>query len=296
MPREADIISTLRRRAKRPARVRAGIGDDAAIFEGTPGKDTVACCDLLIEGVHFRRGWSRLMGQKALAVNLSDVAAMGALPLYALLSVAFPPASTGEFVETFLEMLLERADHFGVALIGGDTSSSPGPMFIDVTVIGECETGRALTRGGAAPGDSLFVTGSLGASSLGLTLLERSFDRHAGSLSRGEFADLSDIQRLARLICEEAGSSDEGLVSAIEAGLRKHLAPEPRVKLGGLLGGRKLASSMIDISDGLSTDLGHIADESRCGAVIDAEAIPMIGGVDRLRETLGLNFDALERA
>ncbi|MEK6288788.1 MAG: thiamine-phosphate kinase [Acidobacteriota bacterium] len=249
MPSESEIISRLRRLAGVGDEVAVGIGDDAAVVSLPGGRDLIACCDLMVEGVHFRTEWTtpRLLGRKALAVNLSDIAAMGGLPRFAMISIAIPHKCSSEFIDELFAGLFELADASGVSIIGGDTSSSRDSLFIDVSVIGECESGQAVTRRGAKTGDRIYVSGSLGASSLGLSLLEDGFRLE-------DLKDRSDARQQA---------------------IFKHLAPEPRLKLGRALGEARLATSMIDISDGLSTDLWHVLDESDCGAIIHAEAIPI---------------------
>jgi thiamine-monophosphate kinase len=255
MPSESEIISKIRRRARKTDNVVVGIGDDAAVVRANSGKDLIACCDLMVEGVHFRREWApaKLIGRKALAVTLSDVAAMGALARFAMISVALPHDCSSEFVDELFEGIFELADSCGVVIIGGDTSSSPDSLFIDTSVIGECERGRAVTRSGAQIGDAIYVTGELGASALGLTLFEQGM----------------------RLGDREPNASGETEEKLTREALMKHLAPVPRLEIGRALGERGLASAMIDISDGLSTDLSHILDESRVGAVIHAGAIPV---------------------
>jgi thiamine-monophosphate kinase len=255
MPSESEIISKIRRRARKTDNVVVGIGDDAAVVRASSGQDLIACCDLMVEGVHFRREWApaKLIGRKALAVTLSDVAAMGALARFAMISVALPHDCSSEFVDELFEGVFELADSCGVVIIGGDTSSSSDSLFVDTSVIGECERGRAVTRSGAQIGDAIYVTGELGASALGLTLFEQG----------------------ARLGDREPNASGETGEKLTREALKKHLAPVPRLEIGRALGERGLASAMIDISDGLSTDLWHILDESGVGAVIHAGAIPV---------------------
>jgi thiamine-monophosphate kinase len=251
MPNESQIISRVKRLSRVNEEVLVGIGDDAAVIKGAGGRDLLVCCDLMVEGVHFRTEWAppRLLGRKALAVNLSDIAAMGGVPKFALVSVALPGKLPAEFIDEVFRGLFDLADASGVSIIGGDTSSSPDSLFIDVSVIGDCEGGRAVTRGGAKVGDIIYVSGSLGASALGLSLLEEGCRLEDGS----NFQDA----------------------------LLKHLAPEPRLSLGRAIGEARLATAMIDISDGLSTDLWHLLDESNCGAVIHAGAIPIAECVRR---------------
>ena len=237
-----------------------GIGDDAAVLRTSDGKDLVACCDLMVEDVHFRRAWAppKLIGRKALAVTLSDIAAMGSVPKFAMISVAFPRDCSAEFVDEMFEGIFEMADSCGVSIVGGDTSSSPDSLFVDTTLIGECERGRAVTRSGAQVGDMICVTGDLGASALGVTLLERGV-RFRNDEPGGETSERMRWQAV-----------------------RKHLAPVPRLQLGAALGERGLATAMIDISDGLSTDLSHVLEESRVGAVIRAGSIPIAKCVEFL--------------
>jgi thiamine-monophosphate kinase len=249
MPGESEIISRLRKRARVTDGVVLGIGDDAAVIKTTSGKDLIASCDLMVEGVHFRTEWTppRLLGRKALAVTLSDVAAMGGVPKFAMMSVALPHWCSSEFADALFEGMLQLADASGVAIIGGDTSSSRDSLFIDVSVIGECERGKAITRGGAKIGDRIYVSSSLGGSALGLSMLESGF----------RLDDSQDV----------SGARREAVL--------KHLSPEPQLKLGRALGEAGLATAMIDISDGLSTDLWHILDESGVGAIINAASIPI---------------------
>ena len=248
MPRESEIILRLKKLAPAADDLLVGIGDDAACIRSSERKDILACCDLMVEGVHFQMDWMppRLLGRKALAINLSDIAAMGGVPKYTMLSVAFPPDCSSEFIDGLFQGMLEIASEHGVSLVGGDTSSSRDSLFIDVSLIGECARGNAVTRGGAKPGDVVYVSGSLGAAGLGLRLLENGI----------------------RL--ETVGDD-----IAKRTALMKHLAPEPKVKLGQMIGQKKLATAMIDISDGLSTDLSHILDDSRCGGIVRSAAIPI---------------------
>lgn len=235
-----------------------GIGDDAAVVEARPGTQLIACCDLSVDGVHFRSEWSppHLIGRKALAVTLSDVAAMGGTPRYAMISVAFPGKTHPDFVKGLLDGIFDIAEEFDVAIIGGDTSGSPDGLFIDTTVLGECPRGKAIRRSGARVGDLIFVTGGLGASALGLALLQQGY-----RIDGDEIGDESVENRARR-----------------EAMMR-HLAPCPRMNAGQVIGGGGIATSMIDLSDGLSTDLSHILEESGCGAVIQERSLPIAEAV-----------------
>src|SRR5215212_5173437 len=162
MRSEFDFINSLRQRvASSNQSIVAGIGDDAAVFRGSSGKETVVTADLLVEDIDFRRTTTPpyLLGHKALAVSLSDIAAMGARPLWSLVSIGVPDdVWQTEFVERLYDGLLDLANRYGVQLIGGDTSRTPENIVIDSIMIGECATGAAVMRSGASPGDQIFVT------------------------------------------------------------------------------------------------------------------------------------------
>lgn len=260
---EFDFIEKVRRRegerklsgtdSSSYATVLRGIGDDAAVIRQLAGRDTVITADLLVEEIDFRREQTepRLLGHKALAVSLSDIAAMGARPRWALLSLAVPQNIWDSgFVDELYEGIFELAGRFDVRLIGGDLSRTPEKIVIDSIVLGECASGRAIMRSGANPGDHLYVTGSLGAAAAGCRLLERG----------------GRLQRLG----EDNGENQE-----IRELLLRNLRPEARVGWGMVLGRENLASAMIDLSDGLSSDLHHLCKESRVGAFVRAEALPV---------------------
>ncbi len=248
-----------------------GIGDDAAVIRQNAGRDMVLTADLLVEDVDFRRAWMepRSLGHKALAVSLSDIAAMGARPRWAILSIGIPQKIWDtDFVEEFYEGFFALAGEHQVTLIGGDVSRAPQSIVIDSIVAGETKRNRAILRSGARAGDHIFVTGSLGGAAAGLKLLERGA-RPTERKSRSHKA------------------------SAVAALLQRHLRPEPRMAWGALLGEERLASAMIDLSDGLSSDLAHLCEASRVGAQIDAARIP----VDRcLMQLPGNDLDPLSLA
>ncbi|HEY6118486.1 MAG TPA: thiamine-phosphate kinase [Pyrinomonadaceae bacterium] len=260
---EFDFIYRLKDQARKhgqPSGLIHGIGDDAAVIRCTPGRELVISSDLLVEDVDFhRRATSaRHLGHKALAVSLSDIAAMGAQPRWAILSIGVTADVWGaEFVDQLYEGLFELADRYQVKLIGGDTSRAPERIVLDSIVLGECARGRAVSRGGAHPGDQIFVTGSLGGAAAGLRLLNRG-------------ARLKDDHR------------DDPERELIENLLLRQLRPEPRVGWGLVLGEEQLASSMIDLSDGLSSDLRHICDESNVGALIQSAVLPIEHAVSEL--------------
>jgi len=216
-----------------------GIGDDAAVTTMTPGMMLLTTTDMLAQGVHFDLAWHdpASLGRKSLAVNLSDIAAMGGIPRYALLSLAIPAEFELEFIESFMCGFLEQADRFGVALIGGDTSASKSGFVISVTLLGEQYPDKIVKRSGARHGDLICVSGTPGDSALGLDLLK------AGSCS---------------------GNA-----------VKRHLDPVPRVALGSILAEKRIPSAMIDISDGLYADLGHILEASSVGAKVCIDELPL---------------------
>ena len=247
MKDEFEFIRALRERAGTSSSV-TGIGDDAAVFHVAPGKETVITTDLLIEDVDFRRTTipPYLLGHKALAVSLSDIAAMGARPRWSLISIGVPgDVWQTDFADRLYSGLFELASRYDVQLIGGDTSRTEEKIVIDSIVLGECAAGQSVKRSGAKAGDQIFVTGSLGAAAAGLRLVERG----------------------AHLADEDSQKLDHVLL--------RQLRPEPRVGWGIVLGDEKLATSMIDISDGLSSDLNHLCAASGAGAFIESSLIPI---------------------
>ncbi|HEU4509986.1 MAG TPA: thiamine-phosphate kinase [Pyrinomonadaceae bacterium] len=260
---EFDFINTLRRRvASTSQSIIAGIGDDAAVFRSSGGKDTVITADLLVEDVDFRRTTTPpyLLGHKALAVSLSDIAAMGGRPLWSMVSIGVPDDIwQTDFVERLYDGWLDLANRYGVQLIGGDTSRTPENIVIDSIVAGECTSGNSVMRSGARAGDQIFVTGTLGAAAAGLRLIER-----GAHLAEQNLAD-DDSQKLDHI-------------------LLRQLRPEPRTGWGIVLGEERLATAMIDLSDGLSSDLNHLCSASGVGARIDSSLLPID---DRVIELCG---------
>ena len=251
MRSEFDFINSIRQRIA--SSIITGIGDDAAVFRGNSGKETIISVDLLIEDIDFRRTTTPpyLLGHKALAVSLSDLAAMGSRPLFALVSIGIPEdVWQTDFVDRMYDGWLNLANRYGVQLIGGDTSRAHEHIVIDSIAIGECSAGMAVKRMGASAGDQIFVTGSLGAAAAGLRLIERG--AHLAEQNLGD----EDSQKLDHV-------------------LLRQLRPEPRVGWGIVLGEERLATAMIDLSDGLSSDLNHLCDESKVGALIDASLLPI---------------------
>lgn len=275
--RERALLRTIRERAEgagarhgrtKSAVVRIGIGDDAAVLSLRRGEELVVTTDFSLEDVHFRRGWHapEAVGHKCLARGLSDVAAMGARPVAAFVSLAVPPqftraarsgAGSGEsWVSRFYDGLLTLAERYNVPLAGGDLAQSPGwpgssasssgqaaKAAADIVVVGAVPRGRALLRSGARPGDSIYVTGSLGGAAAELRALERAPQRYR-NLTHAD-------------------------------GQHPHLFPEPRLRAGQALVQRRLATAAIDISDGLSVDLAHLCEESGLRAQMEFEALPL---------------------
>jgi thiamine-monophosphate kinase len=261
---EFDFINSLRQRVASltTQSLVAGIGDDAAVVRNTEGRETVITADLLVEDVDFRRTTTPpyLLGHKALAVSLSDIAAMGARPLWSLVSIGVPDEIwQTDFVERIYDGLLDLARRYGVHVIGGDTSRTTTNIVIDSIVSGECAAGMSVKRSGAGAGDLIFVTGSLGAAAAGLRLIERG--AHLAEQNLGD----DETQKLDHV-------------------LLRQLRPEPRVGWGMVLGEERLATSMIDLSDGLSSDLNHLCEASGVGALIDSSSLPVD---ERLQELCG---------
>jgi thiamine-monophosphate kinase len=260
---EFDFIEHLRAQVKRhshSAQVVCGIGDDAAVIKPRAGRDLVVSADLLVEDIDFRRKATtpEFLGHKALAVSLSDIASMGAEPRWILLSVGVPKGVwSTEFMDRLYQGIFKLGDRYEVKLIGGDTSRTPSKILIDSMVLGDCPTGRAIFRAGARPGDLVYVTGELGGAAAGLRLLDR-----------------------GATVAPEQTINSEG--EAIQKVLLRQLSPEPRVGWGLVIGEEQLASAMIDISDGLSSDLHHLCEESNAGALIEAAKIPIDSSVSKL--------------
>ncbi|MGQ9778550.1 MAG: thiamine-phosphate kinase [Bacillota bacterium] len=240
---EFGLIDRLRVGCLHGGGVIRGIGDDAAVLEFTPGALVLATCDMLVEGRHFLRQHITpyQLGRKALAVNLSDIAAMGGTPRHVLVSIGLPPDLGVEFVEGIYEGMKGLAAATSVNIVGGDTVAAP-VLTLDLTVLGEVESERLVLRCGARPGDLLLVTGELGASAAGLALL---------------------------LAAKKTAVPEEVARSLLAA----HLEPRPRLAEGRFLAGK--ATAMIDISDGLASEVHHICAESGVGAVVWAERVPI---------------------
>ncbi len=263
---EVDFIKKIRVLAQQRATssdLVHGIGDDAAVLKSFVGSDVVVSTDLLVEDIDFRRDSTHpnLLGHKALAVSLSDIAAMGARPRWALLSIGVPnDVWQSEFLDKFYEGFFQLAARYGVGLIGGDVSRTPEKIVIDSILLGDCLLEREVYRSGAKPGDKIYVTGFLGDAAAGLRLIERGARLHA--------------QMTREALASSIGEATSESHPVDHLLLRQH-QPEPRVGWGLLLGDKQLATAMIDISDGLSSDLNHLCTESKVGALVDASSIPI---------------------
>ena len=254
---ERALIERIRRRVPpAPRELLVGIGDDAAVAVPDRGALQVLTTDALVEGVHFDRRFSTPadIGYKALAVNVSDVAAMGGAPSLALLSLMLPADTTLDEVDGLLDGLLDLASATRVSLAGGNITRSPGPLVIDVTVIGSVKPRKVLTRGGGRAGDLLYVTGYPGAAAAGLGWLRRQ------TLPD----DRSVLTRPAHPALAEC--------------VARYCRPEPRARIGALLGRNRAASACMDLSDGLADAVAQISAACGTGAAIEGSLIPVHPG------------------
>lgn len=246
MKSEFELIDAFARRIGRSANgsrgVVVGVGDDAAVLRPAAREDLVVTTDSLVEGVHFERRWlyGVNLGRRLAAVNLSDIAAMGARPRFALVSFAIPPATPATFIEDIERGVVTALSHHGASVVGGNLTSTRGPLVCDMTLIGSCARGRAWTRTARA-GDVIVVAGELGAAAAGVALLR-------------------------------AGKKTGPLVGA-------YTRPVPRLDVSAALAGLAVVRGAIDVSDGLSSDLIHLCEKNRLGCEIHAHALPLARGV-----------------
>ena len=239
-------------------RLVVGIGDDSAALRQSAGLLMLSTCDIQVEGRHFRREHisARQLGRRSAAISLSDIAAMGGRPLYALVSLALPRETLVSWVQDLYEGLAEETAEVGSAVIGGNLSGASEGIVIDITFLGEVEEGRMLRRSGARPGDAVLVTGAVGASTVGRLALERGLDR---------------------------ARPDVAYVVAA------HLTPTPRVREGAVIAASRRATAMIDVSDGLAGDIGHICEASNAGVRLFAGRVPMDPQTVAVAQGLGID-------
>ena len=247
---EKALIAQIRRMATSSTRgpalgsnrtISTAIGDDCAVLRLLPGRESLITTDLTLEGIHFRRDWHppESVGHRCLARGLSDIAAMGGEPVAAFLSLALPRDLPQAWVGRFARSLISLGERFGVTLAGGDTAESPNGILADIIVVGTAPRGKSVLRSGARPGDRIFVSGELGGSAAAVVQMRT-----------------------------------KPMKKVKPRDYPRHFYPEPRVELGRILREKGLASAMIDTSDGLSTDLAHLCEESGVGAEVEAVLIP----------------------
>ena len=279
---ERNLIARIERRLPpRPPWVIVGIGDDAAVVEPERNRVEVLTVDALVEGVHFDRAFvpADAIGHRALAVNLSDLAAMGAAPRLALVSMALPAVLPLSDFDGIVDGIASLAARTRLAVVGGNLTRSPGPLVIDITAMGTVKRRQALTRGGARSGDELYVSGTIGSAMAGrLILTERQ--------TTGDSRRTTDDTRLA--------TDDSRLAADNSRLVTAYLRPQPRLRLGTLLARNRAASACIDLSDGLSDAVYRVAESSGVGALIDADALPIDPRARALFDSRGL--DPVEQA
>ncbi|MDW8067281.1 MAG: thiamine-phosphate kinase [Anaerolineae bacterium] len=261
---EFGLIDRIARSLPPPGEgVIVGIGDDVAVLRGSD-RHVLATCDIQVEGVHFLREkiTPYQLGRKAVAINVSDIAAMGGIPRYLLVSLVLPKETEVEFVDGLYEGMREECSRWGAEIVGGNMAHSPGGVIVDLFLLGEVEPDRLLRRSGARVGDRVLVTGTLGDSAAGLTLLLRSE------------ATGSDVHRAFVL--------------------RRHLTPTPRLWEGRAISRSGLGTAAIDVSDGLASDIGHICETSGVGVHLWADAIPVSDAARAIAAAVGA--DPLEWA
>jgi len=247
---ERALIERVRARAGTPPPwVSLGIGDDAAVLQPARGTSDVLTADTLIDGVHFRRAWTapQAIGHKALATSLSDLAAMGAAPRGALLSLALPGDLPLDDFDAIVDGFVRLGAETGTPLIGGNLTRTPGPLTLDTTAIGAIRPRRLLTRGGGKAGDELYVTGTLGAAAAGLAMLD-------GGVARATLAP-------AEVACVD-----------------RYERPRAQLRCGTIVGRRQAARACMDLSDGLADAAAQIAAASGTGCIVEAERLPIAEG------------------
>ncbi len=257
---EFGLIEEIRKLLPRrlPPGVMLGLGDDAAVIHIDTSLAQLVTCDMLVENRHFRLDWTSAeqLGRRAIAVNQSDIAAMGGNPLYALVSLALPPHLNIDFFRDLIAGMRDQMAEFEGGIIGGNLSGSDAGLTIDVSMLGSAPLGKYVTRSGARPGDRLFLTGAAGMGAGGLSALKA-----YGGEAKDKYFDL----------------------------VQAFLVPQPRIPAGQLLAASGYVTAMIDVSDGISGDVGHLCDSSRAGVEIDLEKLPIPPSVVTLAQELSLD-------
>ena len=253
---ERELVSRVQQRlSPAPPWLAVGIGDDAAVVEPERNRLEVVTVDAVVDGVHFDRRFTPpdAIGHRALAVNLSDLAAMGAAPRFALLSFLLPADLAVDDFDGIVGGIASLAASERVTVVGGNLTRTPGPLAIDITAVGTVKRRSVMTRGGARPGDIVYVTGSIGAAAAGLQMLR-------------------------------------GAVTAqVESCVERYLRPAARMRAGLLLGRNRAASACVDLSDGLADGVARIAEASGVGVTIDASDLPVDADARRAFESLGID-------
>jgi thiamine-monophosphate kinase len=242
---EFGLIESIRKELVTPREgVVKGIGDDCAVYESSPGRVLLLTTDMLVENIHFL--WGSItpfqLGRKAIAVNLSDIAAMGGNPLVALISLGIPADREVEEIHELYRGMGDMCERYAVSIVGGDTVAAHGNLIVNVSLIGETDKREVLYRSGARPGDKIYLTGVVGDSGAGLAIL------------RGEITPPKPLSTHF---------------------IKIHNEPDPQIETGRAIAASRLANAMIDLSDGLLADLGHITQESGVGALLFENKIPL---------------------